>query len=289
MRPPRRGRFRVQGHFSHQGVGITIRVLRNGSIPFGTSGSPGEMWSSLSAKRLPRSRALASWSGPTGSGKRRPWPRSLIGSGAIIPSTSSPSRIRSSIVYRGYHRSLRWTSAGACPGNPARNPSTMCAARTRAGRCTAEETRHHSGRRNSHRRNPADRAGSRRDRTFHSFDAAYARRRQTLGRMRQMFSLEQARGSFSSSPMLVFHLIARLDAGRDREVHALLRIFRDPGDRRSQRDPQIRRRRVPGCRRTAEQAANRKWNSELKALLNAKRITPEVYEQFYQVTGLENK
>jgi len=34
---------------------------------------------------------------------------------------------------------------------------------------------------------------------------------------------------------------------------------------------------------------NRKWNSELKALLNTKRITPEVYEQFYQVTGLENK
>jgi hypothetical protein len=28
---------------------------------------------------------------------------------------------------------------------------------------------------------------------------------------------------------------------------------------------------------------------ELKGLLNAKRITPEVYEQFYQGTGLENK
>ena len=34
---------------------------------------------------------------------------------------------------------------------------------------------------------------------------------------------------------------------------------------------------------------NRKWNAELKELLKAKRITPEVYEQFYQVTGLENK
>ena len=34
---------------------------------------------------------------------------------------------------------------------------------------------------------------------------------------------------------------------------------------------------------------NRKWNTELKGLLNAKRITPEVYEQFHQATGLENK
>jgi hypothetical protein len=34
---------------------------------------------------------------------------------------------------------------------------------------------------------------------------------------------------------------------------------------------------------------NRKWDSELKALLNAKRISTDVYKQFYQSTGLENK
>src|SRR5262249_34077466 len=39
----------------------------------------------------------------------------------------------------------------------------------------------------------------------------------------------------------------------ERPVHALLRIFFHPGDRRPQRDPQICRRRFPGCGGTLEQ------------------------------------
>ena len=34
---------------------------------------------------------------------------------------------------------------------------------------------------------------------------------------------------------------------------------------------------------------NRRWNNELKALLATRRISQETFDQFYQVTGLENK
>jgi len=112
----------------------------------------------------------------------------------------------------------------------------------------------------------------------------------TLGRMRQMFNLEQARGilqqyadvaSFILSQGLMpdvtgkYVLCCEYFAIQEIEDRNAIRKYAEGGFQ----DVEERLNR-PG---------NRKWNAELKGLLNAKRITPEVYEQFYQVTGLENK
>ena len=112
----------------------------------------------------------------------------------------------------------------------------------------------------------------------------------TLGRMRQMFSLEQARGilqqfadggSFILSQGLMpdttgrYVLCSEYFSIQEIEDRNAIRKYADGG--------------FQDVEERLNKPHNRKWNAELKALLNAKRITPEVYEQFYQVTGLENK
>ena len=112
----------------------------------------------------------------------------------------------------------------------------------------------------------------------------------TLGRMRQMFSLEQARGilqqfadvgSFILSQGLMpnisgkYVLCCEFLAIQEIEDRNAIRTYAEGG--------------FQDVEERLNKPYNRKWNNELKALLNAKRITTEVYEQFYQVTGLENK
>src|SRR3984893_5665872 len=61
-------RFRVQGHFSHQGVGITIRVLRNKHALLEHVGLPADVVEALRLK-VAKKQGLGLVVGPTGSGK----------------------------------------------------------------------------------------------------------------------------------------------------------------------------------------------------------------------------
>jgi twitching motility protein PilT len=112
----------------------------------------------------------------------------------------------------------------------------------------------------------------------------------TLGRMRQMFSLEQARGilqQFADVGSFILSQGLMPDVNKRYVLCCEYFAIQEIEDRNA-----IRKYAEGGFQDVEERLNkpyNRKWNAELKALLNAKRITPEVYEQFYQVTGLENK
>jgi twitching motility protein PilT len=112
----------------------------------------------------------------------------------------------------------------------------------------------------------------------------------TLGRMRQMFSLEQARGilqQFADVGSFILSQGLMPDVNNRYVLCCEYFAIQEIEDRNA-----IRKYAEGGFQDVEERLNkpyNRKWNSELKALLNTKRITPEVYEQFYQVTGLENK
>jgi hypothetical protein len=108
--------------------------------------------------------------------------------------------------------------------------------------------------------------------------------------MRQMFSLEQARGilqQFADVGSFILSQGLMPDVNKRYLLCCEYFAIQEIEDRNA-----IRKYAEGGFQDVEERLNklyNRKWNAELKALLNAKRITPEVYEQFYQVTGLENK
>ena len=283
------GRFRVQGHFSHQGVGITIRVLRNKLALLEQVGLPTDVVESLRQK-VAKKQGLGLVVGPTGSGKsttlaaiidwvRRHhhkhivtiedpieycYPDTVEVPGGIRP---APALVTQQEV--GHHvRSYEQGLADALRKKPdiilvgeIRTAETLRIA------LEAAETGHFVLS------------------TLHTRGAG-----KTLGRMRQMFSLEQARGilqqfadggSFILSQGLMpdttgrYVLCSEYFSIQEIEDRNAIRKYADGG--------------FQDVEERLNKPHNRKWNSELKALLHAKRITPEVYEQFYQVTGLENK
>jgi twitching motility protein PilT len=112
----------------------------------------------------------------------------------------------------------------------------------------------------------------------------------TLGRMRQMYTLEQARGilqQFGDSGSFILSQGLMPDLTGRYLLCCEYFAIEEIEDRNA-----IRKYAEGGFQDVEERLNrpwNRKWDSELKALLNAKRISPEVYKQFYQSTGLENK
>jgi twitching motility protein PilT len=283
------GRYRVQGHFSHHGVGMTIRVLREKITTLDQIGLPPEVTESI-RQRVCKKQGLALVVGPTGSGKtttlaalidwvRRQhhkhivtiedpieycYPDSVESATGDLP---APALVTQQEI--GHHvHSFEQGLADALRKKPdiilvgeIRTAETLRIA------LEAAETGHFILS------------------TLHTRGAG-----KTLGRMRQMFSLEQARGilqqfadvgSFILSQGLMpdvagrYVLCSEFFAIQEIEDRNAIRKYAEGG--------------FQDVEERLNKPYNRKWNAELKALLNAKRITPEVYEQFYQVTGLENK
>ncbi|MBV8330727.1 MAG: Flp pilus assembly complex ATPase component TadA [Verrucomicrobia bacterium] len=283
------GRVRVQAFFSNQGIGITIRVLRNKIASLNEIGLPAEVVESL-RQRVTKKQGCGLIVGPTGSGKTTTlaalldWLRCTHNKHIVTiedpieyvypdnieaggTSNAAPALVTQQEV--GAHvRSFEQGLIDALRKKPdiilvgeIRTPETLRIA------LEAAETGHFILS------------------TLHTRGAG-----KTLGRMRQMFSLEQARGilqqfadvgSFILSQGLMpdisgkYLLCCELFSIQEIEDRNAIRKYAEGG--------------FQDVEERLNKPYNRKWNNELKALFNAKRITPEVYEQFYQVTGLENK
>ena len=287
--PLGKGRFRVQAHFSHQGLGITIRVLRNKIAALEELGLPADVVESVRQK-VSKRQGIGLVVGPTGSGK----------------TTTLAALV--DWLRRHHHKHIVTIEDPIeyCYADTIEVPDGL---RPAPALVTQQEIGHHvgsfeQGLTDALRKKPdiilvgeirtaevlrivleAAETGHFILSTLHTRGAG-----KTLGRMRQMFSLEQARGilqqyadvgSFILSQGLLpdingrYVLCCEYFAVQEIEDRNAIRKYAEGG--------------FQDVEERLNKPYNRKWNSELKALLNAKRITPGVYEQFYQVTGLENK
>jgi twitching motility protein PilT len=283
------GRLRVQGHFSHQGLGMTIRVLRDRIAVLEQLGLPADVVASL-VQKVTKQQGLGLVVGPTGSGKTTTlaaiidWVRRKHNKHIVT--------IEDPIEYC-------YPDTIEVPGGMEPSPAVV----------TQQEVGHHvhdfdQGLSDALRKKPniilvgeirtaetlrialeAAETGHFVLSTLHTRGAG-----KTLGRIRQMFNLEQARsilqqfadaGSFILSQGLMpdtsgrYLLCCEYFSIQEIEDRNAIRKYAEGG--------------FQDVEERLNKPYNRKWNTELKALLNAKRITPEVYAQFYQVTGLENK
>jgi twitching motility protein PilT len=283
------GRFRVQAHLSHHGVGMTIRLHSSKITPLDQVGLPAAVVESA-CQKVTKKQGLGLVVGPTGSGKTT----TLVG---LI------DRVR-----RHLHKHIVTIEdpIECCYADTIEGPGGLRAA---PALVTQQEVGYHvrsfeQGLIDALRKKPdiilvgeirtaetlrialeAAETGHFILSTMHTRGAG-----KTLGRMRQMFSLEQARGilqqfadvgSFILSQGLMpdvtgrYVLCCEYFAIQEIEDRNAIRKYAEGG--------------FQDVEERLNKPYNRKWNAELKGLLNANRITPEVYEQFYQVTGLENK
>jgi len=283
------GRFRIQAHFSHQGIGMTIRLVTNGITPFDKIGLPPAVVESV-CQRVTKKQGLGLVVGPTGSGKtttlvaiidwvRQRYHKHIVTiedpiefvysstmevSGVLGPSPALVTQQEVGDHVRSFEQGLNDALR--------KKPDIILVGEIR----TAETLRIAL---------EAVETGHFILSTMHTRGAG-----KTLGRMRQMFNLEQARGilqqyadvgSFILSQGLMpdaagrYVLCCEYFAIQEIEDRNAIRKYAEGG--------------FQDVEERLNRPCNRKWNSELKGLLNAKRITPEVYEQFCQVTGLENK
>ncbi len=282
-------RVRVQAFFSNQGIGITVRVLGNKIASLEQIGMPAEVTESL-RQRVTKKQGIGLIVGPTGSGKTTTlaalldWVRRNLNKHVVTiedpieyvyPDTveqrpglaPAPALVTQQEV--GAHvKSFEQGLVDALRKKPdiilvgeIRTAETLRIA------LEAAETGHFILS------------------TLHTRGAG-----KTLGRMRQMFSLEQARGilqQFADVGSFILSQGLMPDRGGKYVLCCEFFAIQEIEDRNA-----IRKYAEGGFQDVEERLNkpyNRKWNNELRALLNAKRITPQVYEQFYQVTGLENK
>ena len=283
------GRFRIQAHFSHQGIGMTIRLHSSKMASLDEVGLPAAVIESMRQK-VTKKQGLGLVVGPTGSGKtttlaalidwiRQNYAKHIVTiedpieycyaetikvSGGLKP---SPSLVTQQEV--GHHvRSFEQGLNDALRKKPdvilvgeIRTAETLSIA------LEAVETGHFILS------------------TMHTRGAG-----KTLGRMRQMYSLEQARGilqQFGDSGSFILSQGLMPDLSGRYLLCCEYFAIEEIEDRNA-----IRKYAEGGFQDVEERLNrpwNRKWDTELKALLNAKRISPEVYKQFYQSTGLENK
>jgi twitching motility protein PilT len=287
--PLRSGRVRVQAFFSNQGIGITIRVLGNKIASLEQIGMPVEVTDSL-RQRVTKKQGIGLIVGPTGSGKTTTlaalldWVRRNLHKNIVTIEDQIeyvyPDTVEQRSVVAPAPALVTQHEVGAHVKSfeqglvdaLRKKPDIILVGEIR----TAETLRIAL---------EAAETGHFILSTLHTRGAG-----KTLGRMRQMFSLEQARGilqqfadvgSFILSQGLMpnisgkYVLCCEFFAIQEIEDRNAIRKYAEGGFQ----DVEDR----------LNKPYNRKWNNELKALLNAKKITPEVYEQFYQVTGLENK
>src|SRR5260370_11275075 len=277
-------RLRVQGHISHQGVGITIRILGNEITLLEQLGIPAEVVESVRQK-VTKQQGLGLVVGPTGSGKtttlaalidwvRRQhhkhivtiedpieycYPDTIEVPGGLRPAPTLVTQQEVGAHVRSFEQGL--------VDSLRKRPDIILVGEIR----TAETLR------------IALEAAE----TGHFILSTVPTRgaRRNLGRMRQMFNLEQPRGilqqfadvgSFILSQGLMPDLTGRYVLCCE---YFSIQEIEDKND--------IRKYAEGGFQDVEERLNkpyNRKWNMELKALLNTKRITPEAYAQFYHVT-----
>jgi twitching motility protein PilT len=283
------GRFRVQAHFSHQGIGITVRLVSNGITPFDKIGLPPNVVETV-CQKVTKKQGLGLVVGPTGSGKTT----TLVG---IIDWVRQ--RYAKHIVTIEDPIEFVYANTVVVPSGLAPSPSLV----------TQQEVGHHvrsfeQGLNDALRKKPdiilvgeirtaetlrialeAVETGHFILSTMHTRGAG-----KTLGRMRQMFNLEQARGILQQYADVASFILSQ---GLMPDVTGRYVLCCEYFGIQEIEDRNAIRKYAEGGFQDVEERlnrpSNRKWNTELKGLLNAKRITPEVYEQFYQVTGLENK
>jgi twitching motility protein PilT len=283
------GRFRIQAHFSHQGIGITVRLVSNGITPFEKIGLPPNVVESVFQK-VTKKQGLGLVVGPTGSGKTT----TLV---AIID-----------WVRQKYHKHIvtiedpiEFVYANTVEASGGLGPSPALV--------TQQEVGHHvrsfeQGLNDALRKKPdiilvgeirtaetlrialeAVETGHFILSTMHTRGAG-----KTLGRMRQMFNLEQARGILQQYADVASFILSQ---GLIPDVTGKYLLCCEYFGIQEIEDRNAIRKYAEGGFQDVEERlnrpGNRKWNAELKALLHAKRITNEVYDQFYQITGLENK
>jgi twitching motility protein PilT len=283
------GRFRIQAHFSHQGIGMTVRLVSNGITPFEKIGLPANVVEAV-CQKVTKKQGLGLVVGPTGSGKST----TLV---ALID-----------WVRRHYHKHvvtiedpIEFVYADTVEASGRLGPSPAL--------LTQQEVGHHvrsfeQGLNDALRKKPdiilvgeirtaetlrialeAVETGHFILSTMHTRGAG-----KTLGRMRQMFSLEQARGILQQYADVGSFILSQ---GLMPDVKGKYVLCCEYFGIQEIEDRNAIRKYAEGGFQDVEERLNRpgncKWNVELKGLLNAKRITPEVYEQCYQATGLENK
>jgi twitching motility protein PilT len=283
------GRFRIQAHFSHQGIGMTIRLVSNGITPFEKIGLPPGVVESV-CQKVTKKQGLGLVVGPTGSGKTT----TLV---AIIDWVRQ--RYNKHIVTIEDPIEFVYSNTMDVSGVPGPSPALV----------TQQEVGDHvrsfeQGLNDALRKKPdiilvgeirtaetlrialeAVETGHFILSTMHTRGAG-----KTLGRMRQMFNLEQARGILQQYADVGSFILSQglmPDAAGKYVLCCEYYAIQEIEDRNA-----IRKYAEGGFQDVEERLnkpCNRKWNAELKGLLNARRITPEVYEQFYQVTGLESK
>jgi twitching motility protein PilT len=283
------GRFRIQAHFSHQGIGITVRLVSNGITPFEKIGLPANVIESV-CQKVTKKQGLGLVVGPTGSGKtttlvaiidwlRQHYPKHIVtiedpiefvyantieDSGGLRP---SPALVTQQEV--GHHvRSFEQGLNDALR----KKPDVILVGEIR----TAETLRIAL---------EAVETGHFILSTMHTRGAG-----KTLGRMRQMFNLEQARGILQQYADVASFILSQ---GLMPDVTGRYVLCCEYFGIQEIEDRNAIRKYAEGGFQDVEERlnrpGNRKWNVELKGLLNARRITQDVFDQFYQVTGLENK
>ena len=283
------GRFRLQAHLSHQGVGMTVRLVSNGITPFEKIGLPANVVESV-CQKVTKKQGLGLVVGPTGSGKTT----TLV---ALIDWVRC--RYHKHIVTVEDPIEFVYADTIEVSGQLGPAPSLV----------TQQEVGHHvrsfeQGLNDALRKKPdiilvgeirtaetlrialeAVETGHFILSTMHTRGAG-----KTLGRMRQMFNLEQARGILQQYSDVASFILSQ---GLMPDVSGKYVLCCEYFAVQEIEDRNAIRKYAEGAFQEVEERlnkpGNRKWNTELKGLLSAKRITPEVYEQYYQVTGLENK
>jgi twitching motility protein PilT len=281
------GRFRVQVHLSNRGVGITIRILGNKIAPLDQLGLPPDVVESLRQK-VTKTQGIGLIVGPTGSGKtttlaalldwvRRTYNKHIVTvedpieycyedtvedgrrpAPALVTQQEVGHHVRS--FHQGLVDALRKKPDIILVGE-IRDAETLRTA------LEAAETGHFILS------------------TLHTRGAG-----KTLGRMRQMFNLEQARSILQQFADVGSFIMSQ---GLMPDVNSRYTLCCEYFSIQEIEDRNAIRKYVEGAFQDVEERLNkpynRRWNTELKAILAARRITEAVYEQFYQVTGLENK
>jgi twitching motility protein PilT len=280
-------RFRVQVHLSNKGIGMTIRILGNKIAPLDQLGLPTDVVESLRQK-VTKKQGIGLIVGPTGSGKTTTlaglldWVRRTLNK-HIVTVEDPIEYCYEDTIEDGRHPAPALVTQQEV-GHHVRSfhQGLMDALRKKPDIILVGEIRDAETLRTALE---AAETGHFILSTLHTRGAG-----KTLGRMRQMFNIEQARSILQQFADVGSFIMSQ---GLMPDVNGRYTICCEYFSIQEIEDRNAIRKYVDGAFQDVEERLNkpynRRWNNELKALLAAGRINNRAFEQFYQVTGLENK